>query len=153
METSTGQVVYTQDELSASIEGARKSATDYAKRIYADGTLEVLREEVANGDLEKDYAVELHNKLASVIGFDEVESIQQTYTVTVSYNGEEVTMFNNIEADSEDDAVDKVSSDLEVDDVEVSITLSYNGMTAGSTVSGDSYRILQDLELTAEVED
>lgn len=152
VETTTGQVVYTQDELSASIEGARKSATDYAKKVCGESILEVLREEVRSGDLTTEYATELHNKIAVEVGFSEVSSIQQTYTVSVSYNNEEVALFTGIEADDEDDAVDKVSSDLEVDEVEISITLSFNGTTAGSTISGDSYDILQNLELTAEVE-
>ena len=153
METPTGLTVYTAEELSTAVTASQVRTGESLKRTYANGTLQVLRGEVRNGDITSDYATDLHNKLASTIGFDEVESIQSTYSVTVSYNGEEIATFTGIEADDEDDATDKVSNDLEVEEVEISITVNYDGNSESATVSGDTYRTLEKLELTAECED
>ena len=152
METPTGLTVYTSDDLATAISAAQVRSSESLKRTYAQETLEVLREEVRNGDLTTEYATDLHNKLASAIGFDEVSSIQSTYSVMVSYNGEEIATFTGIEADDEDDATDKVSADLEVEEVEISITIGFNGMSESNTVSGDTYRTLEKLELSAELE-
>lgn len=153
METPTGLTVYTDEMLAEAVRESQVRAHDEVKRVFAENTLEVLREEVRSGDLTTDYATDLHNKLASAIGFDEVSSVQNTYSVMVSYNGEEIATFTGIEADDEDDAVDKVNSDLEVEEVEISITIGFNGNSESATVSGDTYRTLEKLELTAEVED
>jgi hypothetical protein len=153
VETPTGLTVYTDEMLAEAVRESQVRAHDEVKRVFAENTLEVLREEVRSGDLTTDYATDLHNKLASAIGFDEVSSVQNTYSVMVSYNGEEIATFTGIEADDEDDAVDKVNSDLEVEEVEISITIGFNGNSESATVSGDTYRTLEKLELTAEVED
>lgn len=152
VETPTGLTVYTQDDLATAVTASQVRASESLKRTYAQETLEVLREEVRTGDLTTEYATDLHNKLASAIGFDEVSSVQNTYSVMVSYNGEEIATFTGIEADDEDDATDKVSNDLEVEEVEISITVGFNGNSESATVSGDTYRTLEKLELTAEVE-
>lgn len=153
METPTGLTVYTAEELSEAVTTSQVRTTEALKRTVGADVLDVLRDEVKSGDLTSDYATDLHNKLASRIGFNEVESIQQTYAVTVSYNGDEIATFTGIFADDEDDATDKVSNDLEVDEVEISITVSYDGNTETGTVSGDTYRTLEKIELSAEAED
>lgn len=153
VETPTGLTVYTDEMLAEAVRDSQTRAYNETKRVFAENTLQVLRGEARNGDITSDYATDLHNKLASAIGFDEVESIQSTYSVTVSYNGEEIATFTGIEADDEDDATDKVSNDLEVEEVEISITVNYDGNSESATVSGDTYRTLEKLELTAECED
>jgi hypothetical protein len=106
--------------------------------------------------MSKDYAVELYNKIADENRWTHVDKIAVTYNVTVTLFGDSILFVENIEANDEDDACDKVTEDLDFSDIEVNFTVSALGEDASATVTDDSYYvdfsgILRDnIEVSAE---
>ena len=121
-----------------------------------DSLITVFKREIGHGNMSKDYAVELYNKIADENRWTHVEQIAVTYNVTVTLFGDSILFVENVEADSEEDACDKVTEELDFSDIEVNFTVSALGEDASATVSDDSYYvdfagILRDnIEVSAE---
>ena len=121
-----------------------------------DSLITVFKREIGHGNMSKDYAVELYNKIADENRWTHVSQIAVTYNVTVSLFGDSILFVENIEANDEDDACDKVTEDLDFSDIEVNFTVSALGEDASATVTDDSYYvdfagILRDnIEVSAE---
>lgn len=121
-----------------------------------DSLITVFKREIGHGNMSKDYAVELYNKIADENRWTHVEKIAVTYNVTVTLFGDSILFVENIEANDEDDACDKVTEDLDFSDIEVNFTVSALGEDASATVTDDSYYvdfsgILRDnIEVSAE---
>lgn len=149
METAGGLTVYTAEEMSQAVTDGQVRTLNSLKQTFADEILQLFRSEVEEGNLTREYATDLYNGIASAIGFDTVESISSKWTVEAVYNDEVIAEFTDIEADSEEEAIDKVSSDLSVEEVEMTITIEYDGRTETGSVSGDCYRVLEKITLNA----
>lgn len=106
-----------------------------------DSLITVFKREIGHGNMSKDYAVELYNKIADENRWTHVERIVATYNVTVSLFGDSILFVENIEADDEDDACDKVTNDIEFSDIEVNFSVSALGEDACATVTDDSYYV------------
>ena len=121
-----------------------------------DSLITVFKREIGHGNMSKDYAVELYNKIADENRWTHVSQIAVTYNVTVTLFGDSILFVENIEANDEDDACDKVTEDLDFSDIEVNFTVSALGEDASATVTDDSYYvdfsgILRDnIEVSAE---
>jgi hypothetical protein len=121
-----------------------------------DSLITVFKREIGHGNMSKDYAVELYNKIADENRWTHVEKIAVTYNVTVTLFGDSILFVENIEANDEDDACDKVTEDLDFSDIEVNFSVSALGEDACATVTDDSYYvdfagILRDnIEVSAE---
>lgn len=121
-----------------------------------DSLITVFKREIGHGNMSKDYAVELYNKIADENRWTHVDKIAVTYNVTVTLFGDSILFVENIEANDEDDACDKVTEDLDFSDIEVNFTVSALGEDASATVTDDSYYvdfsgILRDnIEVSAE---
>jgi hypothetical protein len=128
--TPDGVALYSEEDL----QSAR--STEYAAGYErGKGTMhktigkEVLawfKAEVANDDMNVELALNTYNKLAEAIGWETVDSLTTKFTVCVNYNGTTIAQFEDIEADDAESAEEEVSCNIEVDEVEISITLSYN---------------------------
>jgi PDZ domain-containing secreted protein len=117
-------------------------------------TKEIFHAEVREGNMERDYATALYNTIAEKVGTSTVTSIGGLYTVEISYEGDVIMTLNDIEAESEDEACDKVSEDLSVDDVQITFTVSVNGDYETVEAPYDrSYRIQEQLEISATEQD
>jgi len=121
-----------------------------------DSLITVFKREIGHGNMSKDYAVELYNKIADENRWTHVSQIAVTYNVTVTLFGDSILFVENVEADSEDDACDKVTEEIDFSDIEVNFTVSALGEDASATVTDDSYYvdfsgILRDnIEVSAE---
>ena len=115
--------------------------------------LDFFKAEVRSGSMIKEDAESIFNGLAGALGWAQVDSIATLFTVTVDYEGETIAEFSDIEADDEDSAVDEVSNNFEMEDVEVSFTLSYNGDTQTNSVNNTYQFDSSDLEFTATEQD
>jgi hypothetical protein len=140
--TPDGVVIYTEQDM----QELRAELTHVANQKYEDGkgnmhrilrgeALDWFKGEVRSGTMSKDDAVGIFNGLAGALGWTEVESIATLFTVTVDYNGETIAEFSDIEADDEDSAVEEVEGNLEVEDVEISFQIAYNGLTRSGTTN------------------
>lgn len=154
METTTGVIVFTQDDLNNAVANARTMVKSSIVDTIGGDIKTIFRGEVREGNMERDYATALYNTIAEKIGAATVTSIGGLYTVEVSYEGDVVMTIEDIEADNEDEATDKVSEDLEVDEVQISFVISHNGdYETVEAPYGSSYRIQEQLELSATEQD
>lgn len=143
--TPDGVAVYTQEDVDALKSQASTTATEqfnagaqYGVRCTNNElntkALAYFRE-LAQGAIDKDELVETYNGLAAALGWDKVSSLGLMFTVEVTYNGSTIAYFEDVEADDASQAEDYVQSDLEIEDVEVAFTLSYNGQTCNETAN------------------
>ena len=153
--TPDGVAVYTQEDIDA----LNAQASTTAQSQFEAGTQYGIRctkndintkalayfREVAQGATDRDEVVETYNGLAEVMGWDTVKSLGYMFTVEVDYNGTTIATFEDVEADDASQAEDYVQSDMEIEDVEINFTLSYNGdtqtETANLTYEFDGYEL------------
>ena len=130
------------------IKRAREGATLVAQR----NTLQALRNLVANGDLYKSNATEVYNAIADESGWDNIDSIQASYNVNVSYDNEHVFTATNVEADDEDSACELVLDNLEISNVSISFDIEYGDDSENSSISLWDDSFIRD-SLTAYAEE
>jgi hypothetical protein len=152
METTTGTLVYTAEELQRAIESVQADTRISQSRIIGVEIFNIFKREVIEGNLDHDYALGLYNEIAQMCGFDEVDAIRRTYSATVSYQGEVVLELTSIEANDEDDAKDKIESDLTVEEATLSFTVSYGMDSQSADVAYSDSDILAELEVEVEEE-
>lgn len=154
METTSGVVVFTQDDLNNAVANAKAIVKDGTVASVCSDVKDIFRSEVTEGNMERDYATTLYNTIAEKVGGSTVTSIGGLYTVEVSYDNDVVMVINDIEADNEDEACDSVREGISVDDVALSFTLSYNGEYEQVETSYDrAWTIESELDLSATEQD
>lgn len=153
METTAGVVVFTQDDLNTAVENARTMAKTVAVNGVLDNVLVTLRSEVTGDSMEREYATDIYNRIAVMSGGSEIETIGGLYTVEVTYDHEVIYTANGVEANDEDDACEKVSEGISVDEVTLNFVISYEGDAEQVEVAYDrAYRIAESLEFNATEE-
>ena len=153
METTTGITVYTKEEYDNAIVKANIEGIEFCKKNNAESALDVFKSQVRDGSLGRDYATGLYNEIAEACDWATVSSIASTYSVDVIYANETIGTFEGIEADSEDEAQDKVMDELEVDNAVLSFTVSYGNDSLQAEIYPDTYDISSDIELRATEEE
>ena len=153
METTTGITVYTVDEYNQAVYKANVEGIEFCKKYSSESALYVFKSQIRDGHLGREYATMLYNELAEACGWDSVSSIASTYSVDVIYNNDVIGTFEGIEADSEDEATDKVMDDLEVTDAVLSLTVSCGSDSLQGEIYPDTYDIATDIELRATEEE
>lgn len=140
--TPDGVALYTQEDIDAlntRINEQFKAGTDYATRSITnslqDKAINYFRNEVREGNMVQDDALGIYNGLAEALGWATVDSLTILFTVVVSYNGMTIAEIEDIEAEDADSAEDEVRNNLEVEDVEVTFQVSYNGTSHNETVN------------------
>lgn len=135
--TPDGVALYTEEDMKSAVETQRTqfvAGTEYGVRATTNDlrtkAINWFRGEVRNGSMTQEDALGIYNGLAEALGWDTLDSITTKYTVVVSFNGNIVAEFEDVEADDSDSAEDEVRGNMEVEDVEISFILSYNGNTA-----------------------
>lgn len=143
------QLFYTQEEVDAKLSEATQKATLNTLRELAlqnerisDAIFRVMKDE-ADNTMTKESAQELYDRFHNEAGLVN-KTIQSTYSVTVSVDDRVVGTFDGVEADDADDACDIVTEAVEA---EMTIELSYNGVTLTDTIYG------WNLNITAEAEE
>ena len=153
--TPDGVSLYTEEDMAEArntqrtqfIAGTEYGANAKSGSLRADA-IEWFKGEVRSGTMSKDDAEGIFNGLAYALGWREA-TLTTLYTVTVDYEGETIAEFSDIEADDEDSAVEEVESNFEMEDVEVSFTISYNGDTQTNSVNNTYQFDSSDLTFTA----
>lgn len=154
METATGVVVFTQDDLNNAVANARTMVKSAVVDTIGGDIKEIFRGEVREGNMERDYATALYNTIAEQIGATTVTSIGGLYTVEISYEGDVVMTVEDVEADTDDEACDRVSDELSVDEVQITFTVTVGSNYETVEAPYDrSYRIQEQLELSATEQD
>ena len=120
-----------------------RAGTNMALSATRNTLLTHFRTAVSEGSIDRDSATELFNNIASELCFGEVETIGGIYTVTIKHNGYEVFQVADVEADSDEDAVDTVRDNLEIS---TNVSISYGYDSEEFEIDSD---ILYDLEIEA----
>ena len=116
---------YEEADVSTRIAEERDRASEGARNLLRAenrvDTLAVFKQEVLDGTMTDESAVELFNKVAIACGWEtaEVSDLQTRFRAEVSLLGEVVLELDDIEADDEDDAKQKVLDDISFDNIEV----------------------------------
>lgn len=142
---------YTQEEVDAKVSEATTNAliigardTNRISNDLRDKAIEWFKSEVRGGSMVKEDALGIFNGLADALGWELLDNLTSTYSVTVTVEGRVIGTFEGVEADDEQDACDKVTEELEA---EMTIEVSYGRQTLTDTVYG------WDLDVEAEAEE
>ena len=146
-----GVLFYTEQEHNEAIANSNLSERNTVVSRISDNIVAVLKSEVSEGNLTLEYANTLYDNFCDMAGLTR-QIITNTYTVTVSYNGSEVARFLGVVATDEDEACDNVRDNMSTDDIEVTMTLSFEDDTEYGTVSLSSYELDLDFDYEAEEE-
>jgi hypothetical protein len=113
------------EERDRAIEGAR-NALRAENRV---DTLAVFKQEVKDGSMTDEDAMELFNKVAIACGWEtaEVSDLRTRFRAEVTLFGSTVMEICDIEADDEDDAKNKVLEDISFDEVILKVNLTTLG--------------------------
>lgn len=154
--SAEGQTLYTQDEVDTLNTRITEQynlgvthATNSVSNQLRDKAITWFKGEVRSGTMAKEDAEGIFNGLAEALGWDSA-NLTTLFTVTVDYKGYTIGEFSGVEADDEDSAIQEVSDNLEVSDVEVSFVISYNGDTCRESVNITWEFDEDDLEFNAE---
>lgn len=144
---------YTEEEVAAKITEVTKNLTetyecelDFKLRAYKNVTRENALEAVRGmrDEVDEESLVSMYNTIAEAVGWDTIDALTKTYTVTVSYKGYEVATFTEVEAESDGEACDKVLEDMDISDFNISIELTYGNNSESGEVSLGSWDIDTD---------
>lgn len=151
-----GETVYTLEEVKVQ----RESASAQQTGRIAEITLDVLRDKVTNDVVNEEQALDIYNSISSAVGSTDwptVDTIVQTWRVTVTYQYETVLEVNDVEATSEEDAIAEVRDNLSIESARLSFELSYSGEAGDSSDSHETdysdEDIFSELEFSAEEQD
>ena len=149
-----GETVYTSEE----VQTQKQYATRDEQGRIADLTLDVLRDKVTSDVLTEDQALDVYNSISAAVAgnWPTVDTIVQTWTVTVTYQYETVLEVNDIKATSEDEAIAEVRDNLSIDSARLSFDIQYDGEGSANDshdLEFDSDEIYSELEFSAEEQD
>lgn len=151
--TPDGVNLFTQEDYDNATTQQFHAGVEFSKRSISeslrDKAIEWFKAE-AESTMSKEDALNIFNGLAEALGWDTIESIATKFTVLVNYLGNTVAEFSGVEADSDDEAIEKVMSGLEVVDAELSLRLSYDNDTCYEQVDISYDFDTDDLEYSAE---
>ena len=140
--TPDGVTLYTEADMAEARETQRTQfnvGAEFGVRSTTndlqDKAIKWFRNEVREGNMAQDDATGIYNGLAEALGWATVDSLTLLFTVVVSYNGMNIAEIEDIEAEDADSAEDEVRNNLEVEDVEVTFSVSYNGTSHSETVN------------------
>jgi hypothetical protein len=157
--TPDGVTLYTEQDMAEARETQRTQfnvGAEFGVRSTTndlqDKAIKWFRGEVREGNMTQDDATGIYNGLAEALGWDTVNSLTLLFTVVVSYNGMTIAEFEDVEAEDSDSAEDEVRNDLEVEDVEATFTVSYNGNRHTETVN-TTYEFDDEFEYQATEQD
>ena len=135
-----GVLFYTEAEMKEAVATQQtqfNAGTEYGVRATKNDlntkAIEYFRNEVREGTMDKDDALGIYNGLAEALGWTTLDNMTALYTVVISYNGNTIAEFSDVEADDEDSAEQEVRDNLDIQDIEISFTLSYNGDSQSGT--------------------
>lgn len=164
MEYTQEPLFYTAEEMVAKVTEALNAsyqdadlrvqrAKDNLNASIAENLVEVLKNQVANCDLDKTTAQEIYDVMASSHGWSEASLTTNLYSVTVTLDGSEVAEVE-VEAEDEDTACDLVRDDFTLYNADVTLTFTdgqgneYTHEVTG--VEHEMYEYQDSLEFTAE---
>lgn len=150
------KLFYTQEEVDAKVSEAVTDGVQALHRANArvssdlrDKAIAWFKNEVREGNMIKEDALGIFNGLAGALGWNTVDSLTSTYSVTVMYDGTEIALFQEVEADDEDDACNKVLEDMNIESVTISFDIFYGGSNESGEVEISSWDLDND-RFTAE---
>jgi hypothetical protein len=133
--TPDGVALYSDEDVRAQFIAGTEYGVRATTNDLQDKAIKWFRNEVREGNMTQDDATGIYNGLAEALGWATVDSLNILFTVVVSYNGMTIAEIEDIEAEDADSAEDEVRNNLEVEDVEVTFSVSYNGTSHNETVN------------------
>lgn len=99
-----------------------------------DSVLQAIKSMARESVLDRDTALTVFNTIADNAGWDTVDSIATTYTVTVTLFGQTIGEFTDVEADSDDEAVSLVEGGADISLANLSVSVDFNGESLDDTI-------------------
>jgi hypothetical protein len=124
---------YEESDIATRVEEARETGKEWGwNTLRASNRADVLaifKAEVSAGTMTEEDAVELFNKIATACGWEHAEEsdLRTRFRAEVTLFGYTVLEISDIEVDNEDEAKDKVESDISFDEVILKVNLSSLG--------------------------
>lgn len=128
---------YTEEEVTAKVSQSNFTTFLEAQQSALIVVSEILREDIAEGDISLPYAQTFLDTFAERTGTDasEISLDKKCYTVTVSFNGEEIAEFEDIMAEDEGSAIEAISDGFALHSASAELTWKdNNGYTHSLTV-------------------
>ena len=93
--------------------------------------------EVGDLVISRDTALAIYNQIATKCGKPNLDTVGAIYQVEVNWNdGTTLMVVEEVEAEDEDEAVDLVRDGIQIDDVSVSLSVSYGANSGSETIYG-----------------
>ena len=86
--------------------------------------------------IEKEQALAIYNQVATKCGQPNLDVIGSLFAVEVQWNDGTILLTTEVEADTDEDAVDMVRDGLEIDAADLRLTLRYGTDTEFGTIHG-----------------
>lgn len=138
MENTQEPLFYTADEVVAKVTEALNAAyeaethkiqrtKDNLSANHAEQLLDVLRQHLDR--ISEEHALSIYNQMARYCGWTLLDTIKQNlWTVTVTCGYDQVAELEDVEADSEEDAIDFVRDSFDLYDLSATVTFrDHNG--------------------------
>ena len=146
---------YEESDIATRVEEARETGKEWGwntlRAANRADTIAIFKEE-ADKTMTMEDALELFNKIATACGWEHAEEsdLRTRFRAEVTLFGYTVLEISDIEADNEDEAKDKVESDISFDEVILKVNLSTLGESGDyrdSTWELDDF-LLEHLDVT-----
>ena len=120
------------------------------KNKARNAIIDVLRDTVTMGEMDIESAQSLLDDILRVAEMDSAKILTK-WDVYATLNGSDFFHFEDVEAQTEDEAIDKVKDSLEVSDVTLTVSFSWeNGGWEEAEVRGFDYSVEDELDWSAE---
>lgn len=123
---------YEESDIATQVAQARETGKEWGwNSLRASNRADVLAifKEEAKSTMTEEDALELFNKIATACGWEHAEEsdLRTRFRAEVTLFGYTVLEITDIEADNEDEAKDKVESDISFDEVILKVNMSSQG--------------------------
>lgn len=152
------QLFYTEEEVQAKISAVVANLTDVHEREITwklrnaqnnaqENALEACKNML--DEVDEDSMLSIYNTIADAVGWDKINAFTKLFTVTVMHNGNEVAMFQDVEAEDEDNACDTVLENMLIDYATLNLAITYGNNTERGEVELDTWDISDDFSAEA----
>ena len=167
MEYTQPPLFYTEEEFNLAVTNASahiidqerldlarliERAKDNLNLTIAENTLGAIKANVADYTISRETGVEVYNSIAVANGWAEIKGLNSLFTVEVTYKGNPIGEFEDVEAEDGDSAAQEVADNVEIE-AEMTINLNYNGNRSYGSTQVDEWDISDDIHYSATEQD
>ena len=148
--TIDGATYYSGVRVSEQYKVGTDHGINIGKNIARNAIIETMRDTVAMGGLDLEDAQSLLTALLTACDMDDAKLLLK-WNVYATLNGSDFYQFEGVEAETDEDAIEKVKDSFHINDITLTATFSWDGgYGEEAVVYGFGYDIEDNLDWSAE---